>query len=952
MKDKKARWIWLPGGGRKKNEFACFRKTLPLPAAPKPEETPVLQITADSRYFLYLNGAFAGTGPGRYWPETPWTDRYSLEGYGNSGTLTIAVLVWHYGTSTSQYIHDEAGLLAEISGPRGEIPGSTDSGWRCLRHGGYRQEVPRINISQPWLEMYDAAAAPAGWTETGFDDSRWLPAEEVHDKFRSRQPAPSPLPLPASQIKIPEACLRSRTVRPEGQGFRIDYRESFYPGDTSTEDRLHSGFLAACIDSPAEQDAVLTLLDRRWPLTAESFHVNGRGYTIPPDADSAGFPLRQGENLFLFDISGAFQRVWADLHFSAPRPPVFRSPFPGDRAPFAAAGPFESFRIGNIVCSDGFSLDPAHPEYRAVRSCASCGELTELKDLFAPSPAVYRNLPKHRGTRKQVLSSLPREALPGAGVTFTAGGKGARLQIPAGDGGDREILIDMGEEVSGFLEFTLECAGNTVLEILFFEYLSPAGEPEIPIDLDTSLRFTSVDSGVIPFRSVLRRGFRYMQLTIQTPGEAVLDDLRVDQRLYPVTREGLFRCSDPLLNDIDEVCRRTLRLCREDTYVDCPAFEQALWLGDVPVTARGNHMIHQDPELTEHSLQLGADSLNHTFLPDCHLPAGLHLQLTAWSLLWVLTCADHYRRTRREAFRRKITPAVCLTLTRFQTLINREGLLETAAWNMLDWADMDTPYRGVIAHQNALLVRALEDGAFLAEGADTGVTEEEIRGFRARARQLREAVNRAFWSEEHQAYRDCIREDGTPSPVFSVQTGLMMRLCGCVPSEREEAVKQFILNPPENAVVCGSPFLTGFLLDFLFRENREDRALEEIRRIWGPMIESGSTTCWETSPGFYKDRLTRSYCHGWSVSPAALFRTCLLGIPEDAGTRRQIRIAPRPGGLNWASGSVPLPEGELEVSWSVRDGEFNCRIISPPGVRVSLQLPEGLREGDIRNDTP
>jgi len=46
--------------------------------------------------------------------------------------------------------------------------------------------------------------------------------------------------------------------------------------------------------------------------------------------------------------------------------------------------------------------------------------------------------------------------------------------------------------------------------------------------------------------------------------------------------------------------------------------------------------------------------------------------------------------------------------------LNGKGLFEMRAWNMFDWAAMDTPNFGVVTHLNCLAVHALKDVSELA----------------------------------------------------------------------------------------------------------------------------------------------------------------------------------------------------------------------------------------------
>ncbi|KKO52627.1 alpha-L-rhamnosidase C-terminal domain-containing protein [Paenibacillus sp. DMB20] len=59
----------------------------------------------------------------------------------------------------------------------------------------------------------------------------------------------------------------------------------------------------------------------------------------------------------------------------------------------------------------------------------------------------------------------------------------------------------------------------------------------------------------------------------------------------------------------------------------------------------------------------------------------------------------------------------------------------------------------------------------------------------------------------------------------------------------------------------------------------------------------------------------------------------------------RILVEPKPCGLIWARGSVPLPQGgRVDVSWSVEGNTMNVRVAAPGSVEVEVRVPEGMRE--------
>ena len=110
--DENAKLIWLPTPQRAKNSYACFRRRFTANGRTIPAN---VRITADSRYELYINGVWVGHGPPRAFAN-PWPiDEYDVAHLLRDGDNVIAVLVHHFGISTFQYLHEDPGLLAQLT---------------------------------------------------------------------------------------------------------------------------------------------------------------------------------------------------------------------------------------------------------------------------------------------------------------------------------------------------------------------------------------------------------------------------------------------------------------------------------------------------------------------------------------------------------------------------------------------------------------------------------------------------------------------------------------------------------------------------------------------------------------------------------------------------------------------------------------------------------------------
>ena len=72
----------------------------------------------------------------------------------------------------------------------------------------------------------------------------------------------------------------------------------------------------------------------------------------------------------------------------------------------------------------------------------------------------------------------------------------------------------------------------------------------------------------------------------------------------------------------------------------------------------------------------------------------------------------------------------------------------------------------------------------------------------------------------------------------------------------------------------------------------------------------------------------------------------VLGIRQAPGAVgwKRVWIAPEPGPLTWAQGSVDTPAGRIVCSWRIEEGEFRLKTEIPAGVEATALLPSGRRQ--------
>jgi alpha-L-rhamnosidase len=977
----KAKWIWGGEEESPRNEWRWFRHSFDYPAGLSPDAKATLWITADSRYEIYVNGKRIGRGPARYYPSTIFYDAYEVGHLLRKGERnTIAVQVMHFGISNFYYLRGRGGLLAELSvSHKGGEPltlAATDGEWLTSRHGGHGRGISRMSCQQAFAERIDARQYDANWSGNDYDDRAWASADVIGEVGMAPWTSPQPRDIPflTEEPVLPVSVLSLNRVQPYRLTAFIDNYVLMKPqGEENANALCYAGAFATTLRLQEEAEVRIMLNVGGFDIGNEVRGILRIGNEIL-EAELAP-PLRHfrttlpaGDHLLLYTAfgpdHGGMQRIGIDCD----KPIEWLQPLAALDGQIAtgeplkdetastwreeAASQFASISsLGAFTIVDFEDQSELFSEWKAASSAlseavAECATLEELAGRGFPAkpiPYLYANdedafapqFAKRVSEPYAVPLSLAQAAVSSADPGI----------VPVFADGDTEFTLDFGKEWSGYLEFELEAEPGVTIDWYGVEYRK-GDYVQHTFGLDNTLRYIARD-GFQRYTSPVRRGFRYLIVTVRGATKPVrIHDVRVLQSNYPAPQIGAFQSSDAKLNEIWEMARHTTKLCMEDTFVDCPAYEQTFWVGDSRNEALVGYYLFGGTELAERCLRLVPGSAFQTPLYVDQVPSGWTSVIPNWTFFWAAACVEYAEHTGDRKFGAEMLPHILFTLRHYAERLNGEGLLEIKGWNLLDWAPIDQPNDGVVTHQNLLFAQVLRQTAGLVAWA--GGTKEDGRWCEETAAKLAEAINAHLWSEERRAYLDCIHMDGRRSDIFSMQTQVMALLSGVAEGERKGRLTGYLAETPDGFVEVGSPFMSFFYYEALMKEEGNvTRMLEDMRYNYGFMIDNGATTCWEmyghtTMNRANENDLTRSHCHAWSAAPGYFLGAYVLGVRAAAPGWTKVVIEPQTGDLDWARGAVPLPDGgKVEVAWTASEGGISTlEIVAPDGVELDIRVPE------------
>lgn len=881
----KGKWIWIDEEKNPHNKFVWFKKYFYLGEFDYAQ----IKITAETRYELYINERFIGKGPARSWDFEYSYDTYDLTSYLKKGKNLLSILVHHFGISTFQSIEGSAGLLCEIEvrNKKKKSVIASDSTWKCAEDIRFERYAPRLTSCQlAFCEIYDAKK-----------ELKKFKNAVIVDTVKENKLIKNDIPFLTFEEIYPKRIYSIRSVKKPKNTISFDMRPIFFPQDFSQNLKFIQGLLCLKIISEKENKGKIIIW---WYKGKNKFKLNGKEINIDQEV-----LLNKGENLFLMDLTtppGEPTHTYTTFINFDFKYPVAIKAINYPESPLELFNFNTSFKTWGGLIRKEFEKNPILEE---IWQNANMGTIKKYKIFSKPIKYPFFSL---ENLNLETYFSEERAKIQIDENYNNIIYPNQEFAEIKNKNADTEIIIDFEQEFSGYIEFDIDAKEDNILDFDVFEYVEEQTKKRVDnIGINNSLKY-KCKNGRQDFRSFVRRGGRYLNLTVRGKSSIKIYSIKILNSSYPVSNRTIFRTNDHTLMKIFEMSRNTAKCCMEDTYVDCPTREQTFWVGDARNESLINFYTFGAYNLTKRCLRLAAKSLNRSPLIESQVPSGYQDILTAWAIFWIYACKEYYEFTGDEKFLKEIYPYLLKNIKGFGKFINKNNLLEINTWNMFDWAEMDTPTFGIVTHQNAFLVKALSDSIYLAEVLKK---EQDKKYFQELRKKLKESINKTLYCQEKGAYYDSIHEDGKPSNVFSIQTQIAVFLSEVATEETKNRLTDLILNPPKNFVQIGSPFASFFYLEALVKMGEFQKMLDYIRENWGArMIDKGAVTCWEVfdNPG-------GSNCHAWSAAPAYFLPAYILGIRPAQPGFKKIIIDPQPGDLKWAKGAVPTPRGDIYIEW-------------------------------------
>jgi alpha-L-rhamnosidase len=498
------------------------------------------------------------------------------------------------------------------------------------------------------------------------------------------------------------------------------------------------------------------------------------------------------------------------------------------------------------------------------------------------------------------------------------------------------VVLDLGRVIHGRLTASSIGPAGTVVDVGWDERLLTGTLRPLPYPGSLHPQWNQTDSWVLDgtarsISTIDARAGRYILIAVWGDSPIQLTGIRVFEERYPVAQRGWFESSSERLDKIWQIGVYTLYPNMTDAYTDTPWRERGQWWGDAYVEDHINRVAFGDTGLLRRGLLFMAEAFTDG-RPPALAPNSDRTLLLDYGMLWVQSVHDYQQMTGDVQFLTRVYPALREFMTYLEGYENPDtGLLDVPFgmwWEtaLIDWGASDSRY-GQSTAINALYFGTLLDAADIAEAVGAAA---DALVWRQEASFIKQQTNiHLYLSNQHQ-YVTSIFQSDVLSPTSHAQAWPLAY--GLVPDPEIDCVVSSLLDLPHQVGLYGM----FWVLEALGRAGRIPDALNIIKAYYSPLLDLGATTWWEVSDAH--SRYTASLSHGWGGAPTWFLTTYVLGARRRGPVVWLVK--PAFSGVHYASGSLPLQDGDLRIRWERQGcGENQLELTAPISTTGEIVIP-------------
>jgi len=548
---------------------------------------------------------------------------------------------------------------------------------------------------------------------------------------------------------------------------------------------------------------------------------------------------------------------------------------------------------------------------------------------------------RHVGRVRAVIEGDPAGPVPAAACDSPAiarwqpliDGEGS-VDIPAD--ADVSVIVDLQDYYCGFTEIHATGGAGATVEIEWAESLynldgdgkrSPHKGNRGDVAGKRWYGFghrmiTGV--GTSRYRSLWWTSGRFHRIRVTTADQPItLQRAGLIETRYPYDDESHWRCDHADHDALLPIAVRGIQMCSHETYLDCPYYEQMMYVGDTRVQMLVARIMSADDRLTKRGIELFDWSRWKTGYIAERCPSQPYQLSLTFSTIWVYMIRDHmmWRGDRRWVAQR--LTGIRNLIDNVLPLRNADGLLENLpGWSFVDWVPewpagiAPDGLTGVSSIINLQFVYALRGAEAIERCCGEAALADRYGNL---ADRIGRAVVERFWHGPSNRLADDLAHEH-----FSEHAQALAILCDVLDETQTTAALNALEQHDDLART--TVYYSFYLLDAFAKLGRGD-LIENRLACWQTLRELDMKTPVE------KPEPSRSDCHAWGSHPMYHLHASLAGIRPDSPGFESVIIRPSPGSLREIDSDIPHPRGRIKTQLCF-DEQGGCE--------AAVHLPDGV----------
>lgn len=381
---------------------------------------------------------------------------------------------------------------------------------------------------------------------------------------------------------------------------------------------------------------------------------------------------------------------------------------------------------------------------------------------------------------------------------------------------------------------------------------------------------------------------------------------------YPVDLEAITETDDAVLNQVLEVCRHTLKICRQTHHLDSTRHcEPLACTGDYYIETLMTAFSFGDFALAEFDILRTAELLRQQ---------GGRMFHTTYSLIWVKMLWDTYLFTGHRELLEKCRDALGLLLNRFEGYLGENGLIENPPdYMFIDWLCPD----GISMHHppkalGQTCLNLFYYGALSAAERIYRALElpEAAKQCLQKAEAIKIAINTHLYDAERGIYFEGLNTptsahllgrwmpENTHKRYYLKHSNILACYFG-VCSDGKAILEKIMTNEIEGLY---QPYFAHYLLEAIYKWGLRDRYSLAVLEQWKSAVRECPKGLAE---GFHPPQpdYRFDHSHAWGGTPLYSLPKALLGLSIEEAGMKSLRLNPSLLGLKRARVEFPTPFG-------------------------------------------